>query len=85
METLRFRMRGEMAVIQSRVYTTKSEGFWSANRYEDLKAAVAEGRPFEGHQIVGMKPVPIVINPAHVITVEPADPGDDVFGNEREV
>jgi hypothetical protein len=48
---------------------TKRE-LWLANEYAAIKDALDAGQPFEAHMIVGLKPVPVVITPAHVALVE---------------
>ena len=36
----------------------------------ELKAAMDEGVPFVGHTVVGMRPKDLIVNPAHVVTIE---------------
>lgn len=43
---------------------------WVCNPYAEIQDAMAQGKPFGAHAVVGMKPSPIVVNPAHVALVE---------------
>jgi len=40
------------------------------NVYNDVAGAVADGEVFEAHEVVGMKPITVTINPVHVESVQ---------------
>jgi hypothetical protein len=44
------------------------------NAFADLEQAMEEGVPFVAHKIRAMKPVELIVNPAHVATIEEALP-----------
>ena len=44
--------------------------FYVCNTMGDLTEAMDEGKPFVGHSVIGMAPIEVVINPAHVATIE---------------
>lgn len=71
MDTLKFKTRGNAAVITCRVQPRAGEHFYLCNNYEDVRTAIDVGRPFEAHKVIGMEPHPVTLNPAHLISVEP--------------
>lgn len=71
MDSLPFQMRGAFAVPTTIVQPRAGDYFYLCNDYEKVRAAIAEGRPFEAHKVIGMQPNPVTINPAHIITAEP--------------
>ena len=45
---------------------------WLCNPVDELTEAMATGEPFTAHIVVGMAPRVLIVNPAHVVTIEAA-------------
>lgn len=47
---------------------------WLCNPVDELTEAMGAGEPFRGHTAKAMKAHPLIVNPAHVATIEAHDP-----------
>lgn len=61
---------GEIVHITARLRLTDGAEVWLCNPYDGLKLAISQGQPFEAHQVKGMKPHAVLVNPAAVALVE---------------
>jgi hypothetical protein len=70
MDTLKYVERNGVAMPTALVTMVTGEPFYVCSDYAELRLAAAQSSVFEVHAVVGMKPVPNVINPAHIVRVE---------------
>ena len=59
-----------IALITAKITMRGGREMWMCNPYSLLAEALVEGKPFEAHMIESMEPKQIMINPAHVATIE---------------
>lgn len=43
--------------------------FYLCNAFAHVQEAIAAGEPFTAHEVVGLRPKPIVLNPTHIAAV----------------
>ena len=46
------------------------EPFWVCDAWDELMDAMDDGKPFVGHRVEGMEPAAVILNPAHVASIE---------------
>jgi hypothetical protein len=61
---------GDYVAITATVTMKSGKEVTLCNPFTEVQDAIAAGEPFTAHAVVGMKPSPVVINPAHVALVE---------------
>lgn len=60
----------DQAVPMARLTLKGGREMYLANSFDQLTAAMEAGDPFLAHQVVGMRPVEIIVNPPHVALIE---------------
>jgi len=61
--------------VATATLTLRSGGeHWMCNPMPELVEAMDAGVPFTGHAVKSMRPVELVVNPAHVATIQAHEP-----------
>lgn len=47
----------------------ENEGTYLGNPMAELREAMGEGVPFVAHTLKGLRPIEMIVNPAHVATI----------------
>jgi hypothetical protein len=67
------RQPGDAAVPTARVMFKSGREIWACDDFEELSEAMDDHAPFMGHEVVGLKPRDIIINPSAVASVARAE------------
>lgn len=71
MNTLDYATRESGVVLPTaKVELATGREFYVCNSMPDLIGAMEAGEPFTAHSIVGLAPIEVIINPAHVAVIE---------------
>lgn len=61
-----------VVVITAKLTVRGGKETWLCNPFSELTEAMDAGETFTAHEIIGMKPNPIIVNPANVATIAKA-------------
>jgi hypothetical protein len=71
MKTLDYTTHESGAVVPTaKVELATGREFYVCNPMPDLAEAMEAGEPFTAHSIIGMAPIEVIVNPAHVAAID---------------
>jgi hypothetical protein len=63
-------LEGAVVITATLRRRAEREDIYLCDTWSELEQAMADGKPFIGHRVIGINPVDLIINPSNVATIE---------------